>query len=63
LSSFCLSEDDLITKGKKDVRVPLINGNILVRTETATTAIANISMITVINEIMHRALKNMKECM
>jgi hypothetical protein len=48
--SFCLTEDDFITKGKKDVAVFLINGNILVRTETATTAIANMSMMKVIIE-------------
>jgi hypothetical protein len=48
--SFCLTEDDFITKGKKDVVVFLINGNILVRKETPITAIANMSMIKVIIE-------------
>ena len=51
-SSFLLSEEDLITKGKTDVAVLLMSGNILVRTETAITTMVNMSMIKVIIEIM-----------
>ena len=50
-SSFLLSEDDLITKGKNGRAAFLINGDIVVRKEIATTTIANMSMIKVIVEI------------
>jgi len=39
---------DLIRNGKDNTAVLLINGNIAVKTETAITAIANMSMIEVI---------------
>ena len=62
-SSFSLleSEDDLIAKGKDDLALSLINGHIFVRRETAITAIANISMIKLIIEIMLRALGSINE--
>ena len=53
----------MITKGNDDAIELLINDNVVVKTETATTTIANISMTEVIIEIMFWASENIDESM